>query len=156
MKKEIHILNLTQHKPSPEQLEIGVYDPPIDIKEKIIRLITFDKLEDLSYASMRVRANELASLAKDICKPSRNIHREGDCVFFVLIGGAPYFARYLEDYLISYGIEPLYAFSERKSVEIIKEDGSVVKQSVFQHKGFYNAKFGRIETFEIPQYEEGL
>ena len=33
-----------------------------------------------------------------------------------------------------------YAYSERVSVESVKEDGSVEKRNIFKHKGFYRYK----------------
>ena len=53
-----------------------------------------------------------------------------------MIGGAPFFMGYLETALKSVGIQPLYAFSQRVSVETTAEDGTVTKQNVFKHMGF--------------------
>lgn len=53
-----------------------------------------------------------------------------------MIGGAPYFMSYLEKALLENGIQPLYAFSVRESVEEIQNDGSVIKKNVFRHLGF--------------------
>ncbi len=33
-----------------------------------------------------------------------------------------------------------YAYSERVSIENVKEDGSVEKRNIFKHKGFYRYK----------------
>lgn len=53
-----------------------------------------------------------------------------------MIGGAPYFMVPLEKMIISIGLQPLYAFSERRSKDILQEDGTVVKSTVFEHVGF--------------------
>ena len=55
-----------------------------------------------------------------------------------MIGGAPYLMAELEKALWNRGIEPVYSFSERKSVETEK-DGVVTKVNVFEHVGFVSA-----------------
>ena len=42
----------------------------------------------------------------------------------------------LEAVLKAAGYKPVYAFSERVSVDVTQPDGSVVKTSKFAHKGF--------------------
>lgn len=57
-----------------------------------------------------------------------------------MIGGAPYMMALLEQALWARGIVPLYAYSERRSVE--KTDpitGEVTKTAVFVHLGFVGA-----------------
>lgn len=53
-----------------------------------------------------------------------------------MIGGAPYLMGTLEKALKDKGITPLYSFSERVSIEVVREDETTQKTSVFQHKGF--------------------
>lgn len=53
-----------------------------------------------------------------------------------MIGGAPYLMSALESTLKEKGVQPLYAFSERVSVEKTTETGEVIKTSTFQHKGW--------------------
>lgn len=45
---------------------------------------------------------------------------------------------YLTNELNKYGTTPLYAHTDRVSVEKINEDGTVTKTNVFKHGGFYN------------------
>ena len=53
-----------------------------------------------------------------------------------MIGGAPYLMGALEVALKKVGIQPVYSFSERVSKEVVLEDGTTQKTSVFCHKGF--------------------
>lgn len=114
------VLNLTQHSATVEQAESGVVEP----KEKaaVQAALTFDAIP--SAEEMAQRAEFLAAIAK-----------ESGCVE-AMIGGAPFFMSTLEKALVLAGIKPVYAFSQRESVETIKEDGSVVKTNVFKHVGF--------------------
>lgn len=115
------ILNLTQHIATEDQIKEGVMEPDEKTKEKIKKLLTFEKLPDQN--TMTKRAEDLAS----ICLKNNASH--------VLIGGAPFFMSTLEHTLIGFDITPSYAFSLRRSIEETK-DGQVLKKSVFQHIGF--------------------
>lgn len=44
--------------------------------------------------------------------------------------------RALEDALANVGVQPVYAFSVRESVEQTQPDGSVRKINVFRHSGW--------------------
>jgi hypothetical protein len=50
-----------------------------------------------------------------------------------MIGGAPYLMGPLVAALKAVDVQPLFSFTERKSVERVGLDGSVVKTSVFAH-----------------------
>lgn len=114
------ILNLTQHDATPEQLEAGVVEPDSETKAKIRGLLTFDDLP--SKEEIDKRAFILANIA--------------DGYASVMIGGAPYLMGALENALRDNRIVPLYAFSERVSVDQVQEDGTVKKVAIFKHKGF--------------------
>ena len=45
---------------------------------------------------------------------------------------------YLTNELNKYGTTPLYAHTDRVSVERTNEDGTVTKTNIFKHTGFYN------------------
>jgi len=90
-----------------------------DVKQ-IRSLLTFNSLP--TKAEIEARAEALAELA------------QGYPV--VMIGGAPYLMSALEQVLKSWGSIPVYAFSERESVEHTLPDGSVRKTNIFRHKGF--------------------
>lgn len=73
---------------------------------------------------MQERAKKLANIAAEAGAEA------------AMIGGAGYFMRPLEEALKEKGIQPLYSFSERKSVEKTNPDGTVTKVNVFEHVGW--------------------
>ena len=110
------IINLTQHAASAEQVAAGVIEP-VD-KAAVQAAITFVALPTRSEIARA--AQEVAALACDSgCSRA-------------MIGGAPFFMADLELALLAVGIQPLYAFSVRESVDL--PDGS--KTSVFRHAGW--------------------
>jgi hypothetical protein len=116
------IVNMTQHAPTPEQETAGVFQSPLWDLMKV--LMTFDTLPNV--ADVVFRARSLTQIAAD----SGATH--------AMIGGAPYLMAPLEFHLKEVGIIPLYAYSERVSVEQIQPDGSVRKTNTFKHGGFYS------------------
>lgn len=116
------ILNLTQHPISDEQSEAGVYNAHYDALEVVRRLLTFN--ERPTFIDIEYSARRLAEIAA---------HEGADAA---MIGGAPFLMSALERALKDYGIQPLYAFSKRESVEETLPDGSVRKTAVFRHEGF--------------------
>ena len=117
----MEIVNLTQHAPTPAQVEAGVFTSQYEAA--IRSLLTFDTLP--SVATVAFRARDLAKIAA----ASGATH--------ALVGGAPYLMAPLEWQLRQVGIVPLYAFSERISSEEVLPDGSVRKINEFKHGGFY-------------------
>lgn len=114
------IINLTQHVCSAEQAAERVVEP--SNKGAVQTALTFVGMPTKEVISKR--ANALAEIAaKSGCKKA-------------MIGGAPYLMGTLEKALKDKGITPLYSFSERVSIEVVREDGTTQKTSVFQHKGF--------------------
>jgi len=122
------IVNLTQHKSTPEQQKEGVFDVPPRCDDKLKELLTFK--EKPTYKEIAKRAEEISSLACE-CSPGAKK---------AMIGGAPYLMSSLEEALAKKGIEPLYAFSKRESIEEVTPTGEVIKKSVFKHKGFISLK----------------
>ena len=116
------ILNLTQHNATREQILAGVEEPPEGVKEVIVHLLTFDSVP--SCEDLRAKARALAEIAR------------AAKVQAALVGGAPFFMATLEAALLEEGIEPIYSFSQRVSVEETQPDGSVRKVSTFRHVGF--------------------
>ena len=117
------MLNLTQHNPTPAQKKAGVVEP--NDKEQVRALLTFRDMptpEDLE-----ARADALASLAAEQGAKE------------AMIGGAPYLMEPLSKALRARGIQPCFAFSQRKAVEKVQPDGTVVKTQVFEHLGFIPA-----------------
>lgn len=122
--KAMTIVNLTQHNATNEQIDAGVFNVDYDHNELdyLRSLLTFDSIPTIE--DMQQRADEIAKIAL-----RTNAKK-------AMIGGAPFFMGYLETALKSVGIQPLYAFSQRVSVETTAEDGTVTKQNVFKHMGF--------------------
>ena len=119
------IINLTQHRPTQEQLDAGVLEPAEGTKKEVRELLTFNELP--TKVEIRGRAEQLALIAK----------KSG--VSKALIGGAPYLMGALENALKAKGIQPLYAFSKRVVTEVALPDGSVEKKQIFKHEGFIEA-----------------
>lgn len=127
----IIILNATQHVATPEQMEAGLINPAPELAQDIRALLTFEAMpspQDI-YAAATQLSGLVASWAGSLeSKPTK-----------VMIGGAPWFMSPLETALRKVGMQPVYAFSRRESVEITEPDGSVVKAMVFRHQGFIEA-----------------
>jgi len=142
------IINFTQHKATEEQRAEGVVDynealqmyveyleeTGGDTEDFLTRMpstlediLTFEELPyDLEPLH---RARQLANIAKLLDQNSEQPIQ-------VMIGGAPFLMAPLQEELLRNGIQPVYAFSRRESVEEVQEDGSVRKSSVFKHIGF--------------------
>ncbi len=111
------IINLTQHTATEDQ---NCFEP-ID-KTTVQHLLTFATIP--SQDEMTIRAIKLATMS--VMSGATQ----------AMIGGAPFFMSTLERVLKHAGIQPLYAFSERVSIETVNDDGTVTKTNVFKHMGF--------------------
>ena len=118
------IVNLTQHKATPEQVKAGVVDVGADQRKALQQYLTFDQLPDS--LALTCTANAIAAFVKKVA-PNADA---------AMIGGAPYLMPPLEKALRKRGVTPLYAFFVRESEEKRMEDGSIVKTAVFKHLGF--------------------
>lgn len=116
----MEIINLTQHAASPEQRLAGVVEP--HDKNEVCQLLTFTEIP--APEVLVFRAEKLVAIATQSGADQ------------AMIGGAPFFMSTLERLLREKGIEPVYAFSKRESVEVVNENGEVVKTNVFKHTGF--------------------
>ncbi len=144
------IINLTQHRATPEQLDAGVVDLPDSYRTSVIEALTFDEIPDST--EMEYRANAIAFIVscyilgrlcptgsfEDISYQwgNNNIEDENVKAFnhSFMIGGAPFFMSTLEQEL-SYLGTVLYAFSKRVSMD--GANGEKVSQ--FKHIGFVKA-----------------
>ena len=117
------ILNLTQHNATEEQRAAGVIEPAD--KKAVQELLTFNDLP--SHYEVWSRAEKLAKIA------------EAEGVTEAMIGGAPFLMYPLEMALRNRGVQPLFAFSRRETVEKPLPDGGVQKVAVFRHLGFYES-----------------
>lgn len=114
------IINLTQHACSNEQASEGVVEP--SNKKAVQAALTF--VEIPTKETILASATTLAKIASQSGAKK------------AMIGGAPYLMGALEVTLKKVGIQPVYSFSERVSKEVVLEDGTTQKTSVFCHKGF--------------------
>ena len=152
----MQILNLTQHIATSAQIEQNVVE--FSNKQRITDLLTFNKAP--TKATIRQRAELLADIAMEHFQAvfddgvfETDMFRAAQVFaahpatfptaaklahYKAMIGGAPYLMAELEKALWNRGIEPVYSFSERKSVETEK-DGIVTKVNVFEHAGFVSA-----------------
>lgn len=119
------IINLTQHKSTPEQQAAGVVDFDGEMLDELVECLTFDELP--GEWDIRSRVTGLITLLE--CFDTQQ----------VMIGGAPWLMAPLTQRLIEEGYVPLFAFSVRESIEQTMPDGSVRKTAIFRHKGFVTA-----------------
>lgn len=127
------ILNLTQHEATLEQIEAGVVEPQ-KYKAKIIDALTFETIPCLT--EIYLRAAWLAGFAKWELEETEFENGELPPNASAMIAGAPYLMSTLEQELIKRNIKPVYAFSERISVDETLPDGRVKTVRVFKHLGF--------------------
>ena len=118
------IINLTQHNATADQIAAGVVEPDAASKALIQKLLTFNDLP--SAWVIEHRASALADL----------VDRMSGGATRVMIGGAPYLMGALERELKERGHRPVYAFSQRESVDQIQDDGTTRKVAIFRHLGF--------------------
>lgn len=127
------IVNLTQHKASPEQVAQGVVDLPHEQRTHLVRLLTVESLP--SVEDILHRCDDIAELALhnglgsdegDDPQPER-----------AMIGGAPGMMGQLEAALRGVGVQHVYAFTKRVSVEEQEMDGTVRKTAIFKHVGWW-------------------
>jgi len=123
------IINLTRHPATNEQKEAGVIDLPEDKREVLVELLTFE--EPPSDKEMKERARSILALAQK----EKVRQPKDDPIEKAMIGGAPWFMVRLEYEMYGTGLDPVYAFSRRESVEVDAGDG-VKKKTVFRHIGF--------------------
>lgn len=109
------IKNLTQHSPTVEQFD--GHDGVTAVDPKAVGLLNF--ATPPSVEEINERAAALAALASGFGS--------------AMIGGAPYLMGPLCEVLKAVGVQPLFSFTERKSLEKLNPDGSVTKTSVFAH-----------------------
>lgn len=134
------IINCTQHSPTAEQQAAGVFNSVAQLVVK--ELLTFNELP--SQETLMNRANDLTEIIEasilaahfgEVDYDDADIAEMKEAGVYAMIGGAPYLMAHLESALRKAGITPLYAYSERVSVEVEKNN-VVTKTNVFQHKGF--------------------
>lgn len=129
------IVNLTQHPASAEQIAAGVTDLPAEQRAALIQALTFESLP--TAAEILAAAEDVAELAAQ--NGLGDDDGDSPAPSSAMIGGAMWLMAPLAVALQQRGIEPLFAFSQRESVETPHLDGSVRKTAVFRHIGFVPA-----------------
>lgn len=114
------ILNLTQHASTDSQREAGVVD--LDDTTELKKLLTIVGVP--TAPELADRAEKIAGVAV-----KENASK-------AMIGGYPALQAFLVAALQRVGIVPVFAHSERVSVEETMPDGTVQKRAVFEHRGF--------------------
>lgn len=140
------IFNLTQHPASQEQLAAGVVDLHGPARDLLIAALTVDTLPTRD--EIEHRAAKIANMMSVL----RNPDYSTGCT--VMIGGAPWMMSALEHQLHIRGINAVYAFSVRESVESVQADGSVRKTAVFRHAGFIPAIQDTVPPVSAPPPSE--
>ena len=112
------MINLTQHKSTPEQNCTDLTGVELSYLQSAL---TFDTPPTL--ASMLERAELITQIAKNKSAES------------AMIGGAPYFMPILSRTLLSAGIQPYYSFTQR----VIISEANGEKTSRFSHITFIEA-----------------
>ena len=132
------ILNLTQHSATPEQINSGVVDLPDPVLRQVVaELLTFD--QPPRHPEIAGRAADLAMVAVETFDLLSETVVGDDGPRFVMIGGALWLMAPLARALRALGLEPVFAFSSRETVEETQPDGSVRKVAVFRHRGWVPA-----------------
>ena len=127
------ILNLTQHASTPAQAAAMVFDLEAEELAKVKGLLNFE--EPPAAEEIIAKAQAAARVART--SGVRKWDASEPC--YVMIGGAPYLMAPLALELRRSGCTPVFAFSRRRSMEEKRPDGSVMKNTVFQHMGFIEA-----------------
>lgn len=155
-----HIINMTQHQATQEQLDNGVIELDADLKSQLIKLLTVEDISEvIHYRNLEVRANQIIALATEqiarmadaqgeslapVFKAARALdkftltptHLNSYYGVAVMLGGAPWMMPALEKVAHLRGLSVCYAFSKRVSEEQHQPDGSVKKVNTFKHQGF--------------------
>lgn len=139
-----YMVNLTQHALTKEQyiynneeLTVVTYKPYAEVQNDIVEFLTFNKIP--TKEEILKRADLLAIIASNTIRQAEDLSEIPATRKYALIGGAPYLMGPLEKALKEKGIQPLYAFSKRVSVETTQPDGSVLKTAKFVHEGYIEA-----------------
>lgn len=133
-------LNLTQHEATSAQSCAPRNEATASIISELLTFATLDEAQN----DRRRRAEELRDVAVGMARDAgHTLEADPDggwTLVEVMIGGAPWFMRTLEDVLTETPfLRPVYAFSPRVVTERTDADGKIVKTSEFRHQGFIMA-----------------
>ena len=138
------IINLTQHVMTQEQYFLNGEDltevkfrPYNGLGESVHGFVK--GCLNFNYKPDRIEIDRRALVLAEYAQGLLNQVKGDNDKLYALVGGAPYLMGPLEQKLKERGIQPLYAFSQRESVETRNTDGTVVKTAVFKHIGYIEA-----------------
>lgn len=128
-----HVLNATIHVLTKTQIEDGGVEPPQDFKNSL--------KEELLIVGIPTR-KELAKKARSFALKLEGyigMHYGHMAIKpSILIGsGTPSMQPMIVRELDNLGIHYVYSHSDRECVETHNPDGTVTKQYIFEHKGWY-------------------
>ena len=154
------IINLTNHRATAEQREAGVRD--VSDVDHLSNLLTIKVGGENGFATISplnqqvLLESRAAAIISDYVTPValdkvQEFKLSGDRIadynairsaqsVTCMVGGFPPLVEELVRQLRRLGHEPMYALSDRVSVEETLEDGSIRKTQVFKHLGFYPAR----------------
>lgn len=122
------ILNCTIHNLTQSQIADGAIEPSEEIKNQIKEILLVTGIP--KRIELMKRAEKFAKLAKLAISDYDEIK--------ILIGsGTPSIQPYIFQELENLNIKFVYSHSDRVCKEIHNADGTVTKQYVFEHKGWY-------------------
>lgn len=160
------IINLTQHAATPDQVAAGVQN--VANCERLAALLNVRVGGPDGFAAMNpavqkeyLRSRAWAIVSEFVLPEVAQLTREFLASFEpyeaiqiddvralnyrtapnakAMVGGFMPLLDVLIPMLKEHGCDPIYALSDRVTVETVQEDGTVKKTSVFQHMGFYPA-----------------
>ena len=115
------IYNFTQHRLTAQQEMDGIRELPAEQAEQLKRLLNFG--DKPGRCEIQQRAEQLAEMATDAGADG------------VMLGGAPFLMPQLAVCMQQRGIRIFFAFSQRRSTEVLTADNQVEKRCVFCYEG---------------------
>lgn len=122
-------VNLTQHKPTEEQLSDGMFTPPEHSRIKELLNVTYGTSDEDYQDNLDRQAKEILTIVEDMPVTWQ-------VPVSYVVGGHPSLVSRLAELLTRHGYRVVVSFSDRVSVETMNDNGEVVKTSVFKHIGF--------------------
>lgn len=132
------ILNLTCHTATSGQIAAGVVEFTSHERfERLLSLLKFDTAP--SELLVKSRTMAIVALAMEEIDFQSKGQEVGYDEWQVMLGGALWLMKPLTDGFMRSRVVPVFAFSERKSLETPLANGTVQKVVVFEHAGWVKA-----------------
>lgn len=120
------IINATIHQLTESQIQDGGFEPSTEVKNKIKEILLIAEIP--TRENLQERARAFARLCHSINTTETK---------FLIGSGTPSIQPFITAELNKLGVDYVYSHSERACVETHNPDGSVSKNYVFQHQGWY-------------------